>query len=99
PTSRRNLAPPVKELRPPPYTPPTANVHDEWARIGVPVSAFPRWLRCTKCHRLSSADSGAFDLLPNPYSPDKTRYVHGCRGEGNKRPAAEIGRASCRERV
>ena len=85
---RRKLGPQVKELRTPPYTPSTANVHDEWARIGVPVSAFPRWLRCTKCHRLSSADSGAFDLLPNPYSPDKTRYVHGCRGEGNKRPAA-----------
>lgn len=85
---RRKLGPQVKELRTPPYTPSTSNVYDEWSRIGVPVSAFPRWLRCTKCHRLSSVDSGAFDLISNPYSPDKTKYVHGCRGEGNKRPVA-----------
>ncbi|OLT24595.1 hypothetical protein BJF83_06285 [Nocardiopsis sp. CNR-923] len=85
---RRKLGPQVKELRSPPWVPSTANVFDEWAKIGVPVSAFPRWLRCTKCHRLSSADSGAFDLISTPYSPDRTRYVHGCRGEGNRRPAA-----------
>lgn len=85
---RRKLGPQVKELRTPPYTPSSSNVYDEWARIGVPVSAFPRWLRCTKCNRLSSIDSGAFDLQSNPHSPDKTRYVHGCRGEGNKRPVA-----------
>src|SRR4051812_36498188 len=30
----------------------TQSPFDEWARVGVPVTVFPRWLRCTKCNRL-----------------------------------------------
>lgn len=89
-TVRRKLGDQVTDLRTPPYTPPTRNVFDEWVRIGVPVGIFPRWLRCTSpvCNKIAPVDSGLFTLLPDPYRPDKTRYVHGCSGQGRKRPTA-----------
>ncbi|WP_017591342.1 DUF1998 domain-containing protein [Nocardiopsis potens] len=85
---RGKLGGQVKELRTPPYTPPTKSVYDDWTRVGVPVAAFPRWLRCTRCRRLASADSGLFELLSDPYRPDRVRFVHGCHGQGGKRPSA-----------
>ena len=85
---RRKVGDQVADLRTPPYTAPNANVYDEWTRVGVPVGAFPRWLRCTSCRMLASADSGAFPLLPDRYRPDRVRFVHECRGQGRKRPSA-----------
>src|SRR5207245_8288391 len=47
--------------------------------VGVPVCAFPRWLRCPVCDTLATVDSGVFQLRPDRYRPDRTRYVHaGC---------------------
>ncbi len=46
------------------------------ARIGVPVSPFPRWLRCPLCGRMSEVGSGLFELKAQPYRPDRTRFVH-----------------------
>lgn len=80
------LGPQVSELRSPPYTPSTTNVFDDWTRIGVPVGIFPRWLRCTSCQQLASVDSGLFDLLSSPYQPDRTRYVHHCKGGRKEGP-------------
>lgn len=88
---RSKLGPQVQSLRRPPYTP--EDVHDfagAWSRVGVPVSVFPGWLRCTdnRCNQLAPAGGGLFTLLENRHSPDKTRYVHGCRGSGGSRPTA-----------
>ncbi|WP_370011869.1 DUF1998 domain-containing protein [Nocardiopsis sp. LDBS0036] len=97
---QKKLGKQVTELRTPPYTPPNlANPFEEWARIGVPVSVFPRWLRCTWCRVLASADSGLFELLPDVYRPDRVRYVHSCQGQGRKRPSAVPARfvLACRE--
>lgn len=48
--------------------------------LGVPVSPFPRWLRCSVCGIMSSAESGVFSLSTDPRRPDQTRYVHkSCR--------------------
>ena len=51
---------------------------------------FPRWLRCsdTRCNRLGLASSGIFTLLTDPWRPERVRYVHGCRGNGQNRPTA-----------
>ena len=46
------------------------------ARIGVPVSPFPRWLRCPMCGRMGEVGSGLFELKAEPYRPDRTRFVH-----------------------
>ncbi|MEV4251554.1 DUF1998 domain-containing protein [Spirillospora sp. NPDC049652] len=88
---RRKLGPQVESLRTPPYSPEdAADPFGEWTRVGVPVAAFPRYLRCTdlRCNRLASIDTQLFELVPNAFSPDKVRYVHNCRGSGGRRPTA-----------
>ncbi|MFC6080440.1 DrmB family protein [Sphaerisporangium aureirubrum] len=87
---RGKLGDQVEQLRTPPYIPETGDVFDEWARVGVPVTLFPQWLRCSRlqCNRLAPASSGVFELIQNPYQPEKTRYVHGCKGQGGSRPVA-----------
>lgn len=87
---RRKLGAQVATLRTPPYTPETRDMAGPWTRVGVPVGIFPRWLRCSDldCNRLAPVDSGLFVLVPNSRSPEKTRYVHECKGTGNKRPTA-----------
>jgi hypothetical protein len=87
---RRRLGSQVATLRTPPHLPETANPFDEWARVGVPVALFPRWLRCSReqCNRLAPASSGLFELVENFYRPEETRYVHNCHGQGRRRPTA-----------
>lgn len=77
----------VGSLRLPPYMEETANPLDDWARVGVPVATFPRWLRCPRCSLLGSVSTGLFDLKTNPYRPDHARYEHNCAAKG-KRPVA-----------
>lgn len=76
----------VAEFRTPPWEDDTGSPFDEWARIGVPVHPFPRWLRCTGCDLLSPVDRKRFQLDVPVYRPDKARYLHDkCRG---RRPSA-----------
>ena len=63
------LSPPISETR-------TRTPFDSAARIGVPVATFPRWMVCPRCHLLATVDSGYFELKPNPFQPDRTRYIH-----------------------
>ncbi len=72
----------VAALRTPPWLEETRNPFDDWARVGVPVVPFPRWMRCTACNLLLPIDSGLLELKHEPYRPDRTRYVHGCRTDG-----------------
>ncbi len=73
---RRRLGPQVKRL----YLPPLADDDDRRdptaPAIGVPVAAFPRWLRCPLCDTLATIDSGIFKLVQDRYRPDRTRFVH-----------------------
>ena len=76
----------VTEFRTPPWEEETASPFDAWARIGVPVYPFPRWLRCTRCNLLAPVDRERFRLDVNAYRPDQARYVHEkCHG---RRPSA-----------
>lgn len=71
------VGPQVEALRTLPAEPQSSNnPYDDWARIGLPVTVFPRWLRCTKCNRLFPVASGALKLDHNPYRIDRARYVH-----------------------
>ncbi|MBB6172988.1 hypothetical protein HNR23_003048 [Nocardiopsis mwathae] len=93
---RKRLGDQVAELRMPPYTPASTDVFQPWTQVGVPVAAFPRWLRCTRrdCNRLGRvpvagvSSGGSFEMVPNAFRPEKSRYVHNCYGSGNKRPTA-----------
>ena len=74
------------EFRTPPWQEETVSPFDEWARIGVPVHPFPRWLRCTRCDLLAPIDQRLFSLDVPVYRPDKARYYHDrCH---NRRPSA-----------
>jgi len=73
----------VRELRSAPWEPETRNAFDSWALTGVPVTPFPRWLRCSRCSYLGPIDSGLFELETQPYRPDRARYAHkNCSGRG-----------------
>lgn len=74
-TVQRTLRPrPIARLRRPPPQPDSDSL--EAQRIGVPVSLFPRWLRCPNCQIVAPVTSGIFVLKPHLYRPDRTRYVH-----------------------
>ena len=50
---------------------------------GVPVSVFPRWLRCPLCNAIGTANSGMFELEFPPFQIDKIKYIHkGCPKQG-----------------
>lgn len=97
---RRRLGNQVQKL----YLPPM--VFDDDSRdptapaIGVPVSVFPRWLRCPLCDVMATVDSGVFQLVQDQWRPDKTRYVHAsCGKQGNTSPTTYAVRfmLACRE--
>lgn len=71
----------VVELRTAPWLEETRNSFEEWAWTGVPVTTFPRWMRCRRCNLLATVDSGLHDFKTNPYRTDRARYVHkSCSG-------------------
>ncbi|MGI8677390.1 MAG: DrmB family protein [Jatrophihabitans sp.] len=73
---RHVLGPQIRALRKPPWDP--RDTEDPWTRTGVPVSPFPRWLRCPRCHRLGPMDPpGQFELV-HRYGkrPDLAKWVH-----------------------
>ena len=99
---RRILGPQVARLLSPPMRPEASGRFDPLspeARIGVPVSAFPRWLRCPVCQTLGEVDSGLFELVPNLYRPDRTRYVHSNCQRARRPPVAVPARflVACRD--
>jgi hypothetical protein len=73
---RRVLGPQVRALRSAPWSQQDAD--DPWSRVGVPVSPFPRWLRCPRCHRLGPLDPpGQFELVHRSGKrPDLAKWVH-----------------------
>ncbi|MGH7911164.1 MAG: DrmB family protein [Candidatus Dormibacteraceae bacterium] len=89
---RRVLGPQVRALREAPWDP--AAIDDPWTRVGVPVSPFPRWVRCLRCFRLGPLDPpGQFELVHRwGRRPDLAKWVHtGCAHQtrtrpGNRRP-------------
>jgi Domain of unknown function (DUF1998) len=87
--ARTRLGAQVETLRTLPVEPQTTNnPYDDWARVGVPVTVFPRWLRCTACNRLFPVASGALKLETNMYRPDRTRYTHPNCDKARKPPPA-----------
>ncbi len=75
----------VRELR----RPPRQEVGPrEVPRLGVPATAFPRWLRCTGCDRLApfEGEGGVFTFLNTiGMRPDQARFVHKqCKGRNGK---------------
>jgi hypothetical protein len=78
---REELGQQVQRLVPPP-TPPEeddrpTNPFDKNARVGIPVSPFPGWGVCPSCRLLAPLNKGIFEFKPDPYRPDRNRFIHG----------------------
>lgn len=85
---RRTLGPQVSRL----YLPPiveddNVDLFSAEAKVGVPVLAFPRWLRCVRCQTLAEVDSGLFQSKINPYRPEMSHYIHTNCEKGKNSPA------------
>lgn len=102
---REELGKQVQRLVPPP-TPPETNgmpTHplERNAKIGIPVSPFPGWGVCPACRLLAKLDDQLFQLKPDPYRADRTRYVHlNCqKSRGNYAPTVIPARflVACRQ--
>ncbi len=61
------------------------------SKVGVPVSPFPSWLRCTACNELGALDSGIFGFENSkPRKPHEAKFFHDkCK---RKRPLAVAAR-------
>ncbi|MFC3994378.1 DrmB family protein [Nocardiopsis sediminis] len=71
----------VAELRPAPWAEGMdADPNGPASRVGVPISPFPGWFRCTVCNELAALDSQAFTFEnANARKPHEARFVHtGC---------------------
>ena len=85
---RTRLGDQVEALRSLPAEPQTNDPYGDWSRVGVPVTVFPRWLRCTGCNRLFPVGSGALKLNHNAHRIDLTRYIHPNCDKRKKPPPA-----------
>ncbi|TKA00504.1 DUF1998 domain-containing protein [Actinacidiphila oryziradicis] len=85
---QRVLGPQVRALRKAPWDP--AETDDPYTRVGVPVTPFPGWVRCPRCHRLGPLDPpGQFELV-HRYGrrPDLAKWVHAqCQKQTTTRDA------------
>jgi hypothetical protein len=86
---RNHLGPQVEQLVRPPVPDNAGDItRDLYENRGVPVSPFPRWVRCPKCELLAPVDYGVFKLKTDAYRVDGTRYVHeNCQKWKGKPPA------------
>jgi hypothetical protein len=86
--ARRVLGQQVRALRTAPWDP--AETDDPYSRVGVPVTSFPRWVRCPRCNRLGPLDPpGQFQLIHRwGRRPDLAKIVHAtCARQANTRDA------------
>lgn len=73
---QRRLGPGVRALRTAPWDPNATE--DAWTKVGIPVTPFPGWVRCPRCHRLGSLyPSGQFELVHvSGKRPDLAKIIH-----------------------
>ncbi|GAA2511202.1 DUF1998 domain-containing protein [Streptomyces thermolineatus] len=72
----------ITELRTAPWAEGADNSPKDWAAqaVGVPVTPFPQWLRCTACNVLAAIDTGEFAFVNNnPRTPHEAKFVHDCK--------------------
>jgi hypothetical protein len=86
---RQRLGPQVARLK----APPLDATDDPWSSVGIPVTPFPRWVRCLACFRLGHLDGSEFTLVhTSPRHPHRAKIVHvtcpkqQTRSERSRRP-------------
>ena len=90
---QRVLGPQVRALRKAPWDP--NETDDPYSRVGVPVTPFPGWVRCPRCHRLGPLDPpGQFELIHRfGRRPDLAKWVHAhCQRQASTR---DVNKRAC----
>lgn len=84
------LGPSVAELRPAPWLPGIDdNPSGDAARVGVPVTPFPQWLRCTACDELGPYHASIWGFVNDaPRRPDRAYFHHARCPTRRNRPLA-----------
>ncbi|MEV4621207.1 DUF1998 domain-containing protein [Asanoa sp. NPDC049573] len=85
----------IKELRPAPWMEGTdQQPNGPAAKVGVPITPFPGWLRCTVCDELAPLDRGVFDFEnAKPRKPHEARFFHkSCARKKSGKPMAVAAR-------
>ena len=87
---RNHLGPQVERLVRPPVSleGENADPFDPEALRGVPLTAFPNWVKCPACDLIAPLNQGVFRLKEEPYRPDRTRFVHSACPRVHGRPPA-----------
>ena len=90
----RLLNAPVTQLRRLPWLDGfDADPNGQPSRVGVPVTPFPQWLRCTACNRLASLDTGIWGFMNDKARrPDEAKFFHEDCPRKRRRPLAVAAR-------
>ncbi|MGH3187544.1 MAG: DrmB family protein [Streptosporangiaceae bacterium] len=85
---------PVAQLRPPPWLDGfDADPNGQPGRVGVPVTPFPQWLRCSACNLLASLDAGIWGFTNDKARrPDEAKFFHQDCPRKKKKPLAVAAR-------
>ncbi|MGI9001694.1 MAG: DrmB family protein [Pseudonocardia sp.] len=84
----------VAQLRPAPWRDGIdADPKGPASRVGVPVTPFPAWLRCTACDELAPVTTSVFSFENDrPRRPHDARFFHGECPKSRRRPLAVAAR-------
>lgn len=76
-------------LAPPTIDDESTTAFSEESAVGVPVTTFPRWLRCPMCGLLAEVETGLFTFKKSPFRLDRIKWVHeGCPKAKKRAPTA-----------
>jgi hypothetical protein len=80
----------VTQLRSAPWMEPNErNPEDPARRVGVPVTPFPGWLRCSACNELAAVDAGVFGFENSKArKPHEARFFHPNCARTRRKPSA-----------
>lgn len=80
---QRRFGPQVSRLLHPPVVQDDDDIPGAM-RPGIPIAAFPRWMRCTVCNRIGILGEGSFEFRKHPKRPEESQMIHvGCGRRGN----------------
>ncbi|MFI7080620.1 DrmB family protein [Micromonospora sp. NPDC049903] len=85
----------IKELRPAPWMDGGDEPNSPASKVGVPITPFPGWLRCTACDELAPIEGGVFGFEnTKARKPHEARFFHTVCGrkKSGRRPMAVAAR-------
>ncbi|GAA0406520.1 DUF1998 domain-containing protein [Micromonospora gifhornensis] len=75
----------IKELRPAPWMDGGDEPNSPASKVGVPITPFPGWLRCTACDELAPIEGGVFGFEnTKARKPHEARFFHSVCGRKKK---------------